>query len=344
MDTQTVYGILSTDWWNESQATWGEDMRFVLRIGAFAITAMLLLTACGDDDGGGSGGGTLAFSQPFTNSPTRTAIVGFSSDRADELGYTLLLDEANADVARQASAVETWIVSEVDAITVFPVPGADTSPLAQQALDAGIQWIAYGSPSDPQTASVIFENADGARRLAEVAADWINERGTAKVAILTFDPSPLAVERSDLYKAILTEMAPGAEIVAEQDGGVSIEGGLTATETILQQHPDLNVVLGILDDQTIGAHQAFLNAGTAADSPDVFLGGMDSPEQALALVQDCGMYRATAALDLQALGFAVVDAMVAALDGSPEDAALPYEIVGCEDTDSLERLLGQYQG
>jgi ribose transport system substrate-binding protein len=312
---------------------------------AVALAATTLLAAaCSGDDSSDSGGGTLAFSQPFTNSPTRTAIVGFSADRAGELGYELLLDEANADAARQAAAIETWIVSEVDAIAVFAVPGADVTPLAREALDNGIHWIAYGAPNDPQTASVTFQNADGARKLAEAAAAWINERGTAKVAILTFDPSPLAVERSDLYKSVLAELAPGAEIVAEQDGGVSIEGGLMATETILQQHPDLNVVLGILDDQTIGAHQAFLNAGTPADSPDVFLGGMDSPEQALSLVQDCGMYRATAALDLAALGYAVVDAMVAALDGSPADAALPYEIVGCGDDESLDRLLGQYAG
>ena len=304
--------------------------------------AMLSLAACSGDDPADSGGGTLAFSQPFTNSPTRTAIVGFSADRAEELGYELLLDEANADGARQAAAIETWIVSEVDAIAVFTVPGGDTTALAAEALDKGIHWINYGAPGDPQTSSVTFQNADGARKLAEAAAEWINERGSAKVAILTFDPSPLAVERSDLYRSILTEMAPGAEIVAEQDGGVSIEGGLMATETILQQHPDLNVVLGILDDQTIGAHQAFMNAGTPADSPDVFLGGMDSPEQALALVKECGMYRATAALDLAALGYAVVDAMVAALDGSPADAALPYEIVRCGDDESLDRLLGQY--
>ena len=55
------------------------------------------------------------------------------------------------------------------------------------------------------------------------------------------------------------------------------------------------------------------------------------------------MYRATAALDLEALGYAVVDAMVAAVKGSPEDAAIPYQIVKCEDKEALAQLLGQYQ-
>ena len=320
-------------------------MSFRIRLGAAACAVLLLAAGCSGDTSSSPEPGTLAFSQPYTNSPTRTAIVRFSAERADELGYTLLLDEANAEASRQVAAIETWIVSEVDAITVFPLDGESTIPLAQEALDKGIHWISYGAPSDPQTSSVIFENADGARKLGEVAAAWINARGgEAKVAILTFDPAPLAVERSDLYKEVLAELAPGAEIVAEQDGGVSIEGGLTATETILQQHPDLNMVLGILDDQTIGAHQAFVNAGISADSEDVFLGGMDSPEQALELVKECGIYRTTAALDLEALGVAVVDAMVAAIDGSPADAAIPYEIVGCEDGEALERLLSQYRG
>ena len=70
---------------------------------------------------------------------------------------------------------------------------------------------------------------------------------------------------------------------------------------------------------------------------------MDSPEQALELVKQCGMYRATAALDLEALGYAVVDAMVAAVKGSPENAAIPYQIVKCEDKEALAQLLGQYQ-
>ena len=315
-------------------------MKTVIRMLAVGLCVALLATGCGSDDDGG----TLAFSQPYTGSPTRAAIVKFSAERATELGYALLLDEANFEVSRQVSAIETWIVAGVDAMSVFPLDGASTAPLAQQALDAGIHWISYGAPSDPETSSVIFENPDGARKLAEDAANWINNRGgEAKVAILTFDPSPLAVERSDIYKQVLEEMAPGAVIVAEQDGGVSIEGGLTATETILQQHPDLNVVLGILDDQTIGAHQALVNAGTASDSADVYLGGMDSPEQALELVKQCGMYRATAALDLEALGYAVVDAMVAAVKGSPENAAIPYQIVKCEDTEALAQLLGQYQ-
>ena len=319
-------------------------MSLRIRLGVAACAVLLLAAGCSGDDSS-EGGGTLAFSQPYTNSPTRTAIVRFSAERAEALGYDLLLDEANAEVSRQVSAIETWIVSEVDAITVFPLDGESTMPLAQEALDKGIHWISYGAPSEPQTSSVIFENPDGARKLAEAAAAWINDRGgEAKVAILTFDPAPLAVQRSDIYKEVLAELAPGAEIVAEQDGGVSIEGGLTATETILQQHPDLNVVLGILDDQTIGAHQAFVNAGTAADSEDVFLGGMDSPEQALELVQECGIYRTTAALDLEALGFAVVDAMIAAIDGSPADAAIPYEIVTCGDDEALERLLSQYRG
>jgi ABC-type sugar transport system substrate-binding protein len=318
--------------------------------GAVALS-LALFAACGNDDGGGAGtttapgtqGGTLAFSQPYTNSPTRTAIVRFASERATELGFNLLLDEANQDVARQVAAIETWISSGVDAITVFPLDGAATVRLAQQALEAGIPWISYGAPSDPQSASVIFENPDGARRLAEAAAAWINERGgTAKVAILTFDPSPLAQERSNLYKEVLAALAPNAEIVAEQDGGVSVEGGLAATETILQRHPDLNVVLGILDDQTIGAYQAFINAGVAKDSADVFLGGMDSPQQALELVKQCGIYRSTAALDLEALGIAVVDAMVAAAGGAPVDKAIPYEIVACKDTAALDRLLSQY--
>ena len=102
--------------------------------------AMLSLAACSGGDSDDSGGGTIAFSQPFTNSPTRTAIVGFSADRAEELGYELLLDEANADGARQAAAIETWIVSEVDAIAVFTVPGGDTTALAAEALDKGIHW------------------------------------------------------------------------------------------------------------------------------------------------------------------------------------------------------------
>lgn len=301
-----------------------------------AETATEAETAAGEQQ-------TIAFSHPYTTNPIRIAVVEFAQDRAEELGYELLTEESNEQVDRQVAAVESWLTQGVDAMVILPMEPAAMEEYAQQAIDAGIPWIDYSVPMETYTGYVLLDHKDGGRVLGEAAANWINENlgGQAKVALLTSEACPVCVERIQGIEEALAELAPEAEIVARQDA-TTTEDGLAVTETLLQANPDLNVVLGMNDDGAVGAYQALVNSGRAADDAETFVGGIDSPQAALELLKECGMYRASAGLNLQEVGYAAVDAADAALNGEPAEVLLGYEALGCDDPAEIDEFLAPY--
>lgn len=104
--------------------------------------------------------------------------------------------------------------------------------------------------------------------------------------------------------------------MAKQDA-LSETEGLNVTNTLLQAHPDLNVVLAIEETATEGAYEAFVRKGHAKDSPKVFLAGIDGTIKALELLkQGDTMYRGSAALSLKGIGEGIVTAAHELISGS----------------------------
>ena len=137
-------------------------------------------------------------------------------------------------------------------------------------------------------------------------------------------------------------MAPNAEIVAKQDA-IATTDGLSKTLTILQAHPDLNMVLGIEESASEGAYQAFLNRGHKKNDANVFVGGINGTQKALTLVRDGTMYRATAAFDQQLLGEAFVTLPEKLIGGEEGDLMTPVKLVEQGDP-AIDDLLAAYGG
>ena len=92
------------------------------------------------------------------------------------------------------------------------------------------------------------------------------------------------------------------------------------TNTLLQAHPDLNVVLAIEETATEGAYEAFIRKGHAKGSPKVFLAGIDGTLKALELLkQGDTMYRGSAALSLKGIGEGIVTTASNLIEGQGEN-------------------------
>ncbi len=291
----------------------------------------------------------IAFSHPYSSNPIRISVVNFAKERAEELGYELLLDESQEKADLQLVAVEAWLRQKVDAMVILPLEPAALEGIAKESIAQGIPFISYAVPMTNQSGLVTFPNVTGGTILAEEAARYINDElgGKAKVLILTLEGVPVAKERTDAMKVVLAKLAPGAKIVAEQDADTT-EKGLKVTETVLQRVPDLNVVLAMNDDGALGAYQAFINAGKSKTDPLIFVGGMDSPKQTLELIAECGIYRASAGLNLKTIGYAVVDAAVAVIESGTTGSAgdeieIPYELLTCGTQDLIRQMLEPYE-
>jgi ribose transport system substrate-binding protein len=292
----------------------------------------------------------------FPNGTTQDAVIyelNVARAEAKRRGYKLIIDDPRNDLNKQLNTINTWVAQRVGTIiSVVLQPGVFNS-IVKKARAAGIKWVSNGLDVPGQNAAVRFQHYAGAYMLGTEAAKWIARRpgGTAKVALLTFSRGVWAQQRAKGFKDALKKYAPNAKIVAEQDA-LSTAEGLSVTSTILQAHPDLNVVLNIVQTGSDGAYQAFLQAGHEATDPNVFIGGMDGSKQALQLIaKGDTMYRASAALDNALAGRALVGIPMCLWEGKRItgitkkcDSNGKFELVTPGRTALLKKYLKQLSG
>ena len=137
--------------------------------------------------------------------------------------------------------------------------------------------------------------------MTDAAVAYIKDHlgGKANVVLLTQDQIEFLAPRFAAMRDGLKDL-PGVTIVADiTPDPVNKEGGFATMSTILQAHPDVDVVLGA-DTVVLGALAALEAAGKAR--PDQFLGGIDGEPEAVAEIKKGdGPYKASIALVLAGL-------------------------------------------
>lgn len=274
---------------------------------------------------------TIAVSFP-NSSKVGAVIISLeqAKKKAAELGYDLVVDDPGSDMNKQINTIKTWIQQKV-AVIVCNVPNpAAFETLAKQAREAGIYWITYGDRITNQDATVGYDQYNDGRQLGAFAGKWINENlgGEAKVAVLGFDLMIWGQSRTKGIEDGLAEAAPKATVVAKQNAITPTEG-LNVTRTILQAHPDVNVIVGVEDPATEGAYKAWVASGRDPKQKGVFIGGMDGTAPALKLLQEGdNVYQASMAIPLRRVGDAIAEtAHELVTKGKAPDNIVPLELV-----------------
>ena len=89
------------------------------------------------------------------------------------------------------------------------------------------------------------------------------------------------------FKSGLATLCPNAKIVADIDGGGERAKASSASEDILQSHPDLKGIFGINDDSALGAATAVKAAG---QSGKIVVVGYDATPEARTAIKNGLMY------------------------------------------------------
>jgi ribose transport system substrate-binding protein len=260
-----------------------------------------------------------------------------------EMGYKIVVDDPGTDLNKQINTIKTWTEQKVGAMVVNTLQPAAFESVAKQARAGSIKWITYGQKIENQDATVGYAQYHDGRTLGEYAGQWITDTlgGKARVVILGYQKGVWGQQRSGGIKDGVKAKAPNAEIVAEQDA-ISPTEGLNVTRSILEAHPDVNVILGVEDPATEGAYKAWLAAGKDKSDPQAFIGGMDGTIPALKLLKEGGtVYRASMAIPLVAVGEAMVTTSVDLINGKNDgDHIIPLELV-TEKSSKAQQYLEQ---
>ena len=298
------------------------------------------------------GGGTIAFSYGNESAGIYPIVANPARIEAEARGYEFLEGSANGDCDVQVQDVENFVAQEVDAIVVLPLCGPEPlTPVLEEADAAGITVVGYSTEVPGGDGAIVYQNVAGAEAVAAEAIRWFTEDYTGDPenftwALFTYDQCGTAcTDRTDPIRAAIVE-ATGVEPLEAES--VDETSGLEATETFLQQEPDLAMVIGINDAGALGAYQAMQQAiADGRDPESIFVGGMDGQIEALELIADGGgengIYRASGALILDDLGRAVADLPADLLEGGEESILeLPYEVITPADPERAQEIVDTY--
>lgn len=209
-----------------------------------------------------------------------TVVIGFSGPAADHgwLGainsaalaeakkygdIDLRVAEGTNDANLQISQVEQFINDRVDAIVLLPTDGAALTPVATQAMEAGIPVINVDrefSSSFAARATILGDNYGMGVSAGTYVCEQLKDKKDAVVAeIAGIDSLPLTQDRSRGFKDSLESC--GLDVDNRVAADFTVQGGEAATSQLLSAAPKIDALWNHDDDQGIGVLAAIDNAG-----------------------------------------------------------------------------------
>jgi ABC-type sugar transport system substrate-binding protein len=270
---------------------------------------------------------TFAFSIMILDNPYFIAVRNGFEDRAEELGIETIVNDAQYDSARQFSQLENYISTGVDAIALAPIDQRSVVDVVQRAKDAGIVVVSEAQPIENADANIIVNDYDYGYTMGSNAARWINEElgGTGKVALIVQDNVESVILRGNGIEDAINEQAPGAEIIARQTGDTP-DQAFAIAETLLQAHPDLEVIQCVNDSSALGAHEAVQLMGRASDR--FYVGGADATAEGLAkMAEEGSVFRSTVDIDPYGTGRLVVDKMYEYVTEGVQNETIYFDMI-----------------
>jgi ribose transport system substrate-binding protein len=257
---------------------------------------------------------------------------------AKDLGLEFLSASAEGDSARNVEQMEGFLRRGVGALAITPIDVAAQEPVARQAIERGVCTI--GNVFVPSHCHDVASQYRVGYDLGKSAADYINAElgGEAEVLNFNFESIEALIPRFEGTRAGLAEHAPGAKIVLDtQPAEVTQESGFQTTSTALQQHPNIQVVLGA-DTWCLGALSAFEAAGKANDR--LFFGGVDGEVQALDAIRRGGPYKVSYAWPMEVLAYSWVQFAADWLDGKSIPKVIDLGVAGLDGAAAIDEFTG----
>jgi ribose transport system substrate-binding protein len=282
--------------------------------------------------------------------PDRTAdfyqgFINAVQDEAKKRGYEILQSFSGDAPEKQLAELNAWIASGVDALVVMPMDANAIGGIVRKCHDKGIVFVGYANIVPGADAYMKWNDVDAGTKMGAIIGDFVKKNlgGKAEVGLLTFPNNQATRDRIRSTRDALSAALPGGVTYWETQAVLAPEA-LKATQSLLQAHPNIKVMVCCADDGALGARSAYMNSGLSADN--VFICGFDGSKQNLNLIKAKDKFiRASAALDITDVGHKVIEIPDNILNHrQPSTIDIPYVLV-TDDTDAatIDQLLKVYQ-
>ncbi|WP_172117836.1 sugar ABC transporter substrate-binding protein [Halomonas hibernica] len=258
---------------------------------------------------------------------------------AETQGYDIQFLDAQGDIGRQLSQVQSLAAQGVDAIIINPVDTAATSRMTGEAVLQSIPLVYVNREpegDDLDNEGVVFVGSDQKvsgemqmRALAELLG------GEGNVAIMLGELSSGAThQRTEGVKEVAAEY-PGITIVAEQPADYQRTQAIDLMTNWIVGGQEINAIAANNDEMAIGALNAMRQLGISPE--DTIVGGIDATRDALDSMQS-GELAVTVFQDPVGQGGGAVKAAIALAEGNEVEKStmVPFQLVTPE---TLEEFL-----
>ncbi len=292
-------------------------MKRILAVVTAALLCAALLAGCGG--GAKTPSKKIGLAISTLNNPFFVTLKEGASAKAAELGYELVVTDAQDDPAKQAGQVDDLIQKKVAVILINPCNSDAAKTMVEKAAKAGIPVISVdrGVNGAEVLSHIASDNVAGGVLAGQELLALVGE-GAKVVELEGIPGASAAVDRG---KGFNEAVAGKLAVVARQPADFNRDKGFTVMQNILQANKGIRGVFAHNDEMALGAVKALEAAGLK----DVIVIGFDAVDDAVAAVK-AGSMKATVAQKPSLIGSMAVETAVAHIKGETVQKQIPVPL------------------
>lgn len=228
-------------------------------------------------------------------------------------GDILISRNPSLDPNLQNEEIRELINDGVQVIFVNPVDAMRITPGLEAAKEAKIPVIAIDTNVADENlvaCTIVSDNYLAGTQCAEHLLNTMP--GGGNIALLTHSQAQSAIQRINGFRNAI-HGHPEFKIVAEADCLGQLELAMPATMEMLENHPEVNIIMALNDPAALGAMAALTNVGRLKD---IKVYGVDGSPEAKDMIKN-NMMTATAAQLPRKIAQLAVGQAYSILNGNP---------------------------
>lgn len=189
--------------------------------------------------------------------------------KMEEAGWEAFYADGQFDPTAQIEAAENYIAMGVDVLVVWSVAPEAMGSIVDQAMSAGIKFVAFVAQTEKYDAVMLSDDAKLAGSCAKLAARWIDEQyadaadGSVPVAVLSCRTANTGVLQADVLVQIEQYSKKAKFVVEVECSDETAATGMAAAENLYTSYPEVKVFLSAHNGLAQGVNNYF----TSLSSP-----------------------------------------------------------------------------
>ena len=245
-------------------------------------------------------------------------------------GDILISRNPALSVEKQIEEIQNLIDDGVELIFINPVDWTKIDPALKLAYQANIPVIVIDTNVEDDKYVSCTVVSDNYLAGSQCADHLINHSSGGKIALLKHSQSRSAIDRIQGFLDKIEEN-PNFKVVAEAECLGQLELAMPAMETMIKEHPEINIVMALNDPAAMGAIAALQNANKLND---VLVYGVDGVPETKEMIYSHRM-TATAGQSPKKIGRIAVDRAYKIFNGEKVEKLikLPTKLIFFENID-----------